>query len=348
MPTVPAVPAIPATPATPAPAHPPRPNPRLLADVGGTNARFAWQAGPGEAIGDALTLRCADHAHIGDAMAAALAHFTALGQARPAACAIAIANPVTGDRVQMTNHGWSFSIEALRLQFGFARLRVINDFTALALALPSLPAQDRRQVGGGAAVAGSAIGLIGPGTGLGVSGMLPTGRGGWVPLQGEGGHATLAGCTPREQAVLNWLAALYGHASAERAVCGQGLVDIYRALCALDAPAAPLRDLDAAAVTQGALQHRDPVCTEAVGLFCAFLGTAAGNLALTLGALGGVYIGGGIVPRLGALFDASPFRQRFEAKGRFGAMLAGIPVWVIQARQSPALHGAANALDDGA
>ena len=315
--------------------------------MGGTNARFAWQAQAGAQIGDSLILPCADHASLADAMGVYLAHLAALGRAVPTVCAIAIANPVTGDRVQMTNHHWSFSIEALRQQFGLRRLRVLNDFTALALALPALTADELRQVGGGPAVVGAAIGLIGPGTGLGVSGLVPTSRGGWAALQGEGGHATLAGCTPREQAVLNWLGQLYGHASAERAICGQGLVDTYRALCALDSPQTTLRDLDAAAVTQGALQHADPVCVEAVNLFCAFLGTAAGNLALTLGAQGGLYIGGGIVPRLGALFAASLFRERFEAKGRFRPLLAQIPVWVIEARQSPALRGAANALDDG-
>ncbi len=315
---------------------------RLLADVGGTNARFAWQAAPGAAIADPITLPCAEHASLADALATYLAR---QGRAAPPACAIAIANPVTGDQVKMTNHHWSFSIAALRQQFGFERLRVLNDFTALALALPTLRPEELRQVGGGAAVAGAAIALIGPGTGLGVSGLVPTGTGAWAPLQGEGGHVTLAARTPREQAVLGWLEARHGHASAERAVCGQGLVDIHQALQALDTPQQPPALLNAAGVSQGALQGKDPRCQEAVNLFCAFLGTTAGNLALTLGALGGVYIGGGIVPRLGAAFAASPFRDRFQDKGRFSALLSEVPVWVIVAEQSPALRGAANALD---
>ncbi|MBL8348729.1 MAG: glucokinase [Burkholderiaceae bacterium] len=318
------------------------PGARLLADVGGTNARFAWQPAAGAAIGDVIVLPCADHATLADAIATYLGR---LGRGTPSECAIAIANPVTGDQVRMTNHHWAFSISALEAQCGFERLRVLNDFTALALALPSLPRDELRQVGGEAPVPGTAIALIGPGTGLGVSGLLPDGRGGWVPLQGEGGHATLAGRTAREQAVLQQLDFQYGHASGERAISGQGLIDVYQALQAIDAPRQPRREINAAQIVQGALEHDNAACLEALDLFCAFLGTAAGNLALTLGARGGVYIGGGIVPRLGDAFDSSPFRSRFEAKGRFKAYLASIPVFVIDARQSPALLDAAAALD---
>lgn len=315
---------------------------RLLADIGGTNARFAWQPGAGAAIGDILVLPCERFATLADAIRR---YLDTVGRPAPPACAIAIANPVVGDEVRMTNHHWSFSISALQAQFGFRTLRVLNDFSALALALPTLPAHELRQVGGGPAVARAAIALIGPGTGLGVSGLLPDSHGGLVPLQGEGGHVTLAGCTPREQAVLDRLRERYGHASAERAVCGQGLVDIHAVLQAIDAPGTVPVAASAAEIVDGALNRNDAACRETIDLFCAFLGTASGNLALTLGALGGVYIGGGIVPRLGAAFDASPFRERFEAKGRFRSYLAAIPVFVIQSDVSPAFVGAARALD---
>jgi glucokinase len=204
---------------------------RLLADIGGTNARFAWQARPGSEIESVQTLACADHASLHDALTGYLQ-----GCGRPPArsCAIAIANPVVGDQVSMTNHHWSFSIRDLKARCGFERLLVLNDFTALALALPALRADETTQVGGGAPQPGSAIGLIGPGTGLGVSGLVPDGRGGWLPIQGEGGHATLAGTTPRERAVLDRIGARHGHVSAERAVCGQGLLDIHRALGEID------------------------------------------------------------------------------------------------------------------
>ena len=314
---------------------------RLLADIGGTNARFAWQADRDAAIGDVIVLPGAEHASLADAITA---YLNRLGRAAPPACAIAIANPIVGDVVKMTNHHWTFSIAALGAQFGFERLRVLNDFTALALALPALRADELRQVGGGQPVPDAAIALIGPGTGLGVSGLLPDGHGGRVPLEGEGGHVTLAGRTPLEHAVLQRIGERYGHTSAERAVCGQGLIDIHRALQAIETPDAPLVELDAAGITARALDGSDPGCDAAVDLFCSYLGTAAGNLALTLGARGGVYIGGGIVPRLGERFDRSPFRTRFESKGRFAAYLADIPVFVIRAKQSPALLGAARAL----
>ncbi|WP_137894687.1 glucokinase [Ramlibacter sp. 2FC] len=315
--------------------------PRLLADVGGTNARFAWQAGPGAPIEQQITLPCAGYATLEDALRDYLARCE---RPLPREGAIAIANPVDGDRVQMTNHHWSFSIAALQRALGFARLEVLNDFTALALALPALPPQALRQLGGGAARDQAAIALIGPGTGLGVSGLLPDGGGGWVPLRGEGGHVSLAPDNAREQQVVAALARRHGHASAERAVSGQGLVDIHRALCEADGLAPP-EDWGAAEVSQAALAGSDARCVEALTMFCALLGSVAGNLALTLGAQGGVYLGGGIVPRLGPWFDRSPFRARFEAKGRFRAYLAAIPVFVIEAAQSPALLGAARALD---
>jgi glucokinase len=315
---------------------------RLLADIGGTNARFAWQAAPGAPIGDVQTLACAEHPTLLDAVQA---YLRTRGGPPPAAASLAIANPVLGDRVAMTNHHWAFSIRMLREQLGLQQLLVVNDFTALALALPALGEHDVRQLGGGAPQPLSAIGLIGPGTGLGVSGLLPDGRGGWLPIQGEGGHATLAATTPREAAVLAQLAREHGHASAERAISGPGLVDLARAIGELDHPGEPWLPRDAAQITADALAGRDPVSVEAVSLLCAFLGIAAGNLALTLGATGGVYIGGGIVPRLGRFFATSLFRERFEAKGRFQRYLADIPVFVIQAEESPAFLGAAQALD---
>lgn len=317
--------------------------PRLLADVGGTNARFAWQAGAGALIEAQITLPCADHESI---EAAIRSYLDRIDKPRPRSCAIAIANPVHGDQVRMTNHHWSFSISALQHSLGLERLRVLNDFTALALALPGLAPEQRVQVGGGEAMLGMAIGLLGPGTGLGVSGLLPDGRGSWLPLQGEGGHVSLAAATPREQLVLDYLVGCYGHASAERAISGMGLVDIHRALCLADGEPPPA-GWSAADVSSGALSGQDGRCEEALSMLCAFLGSVAGNLALTLGAKGGVYIGGGIVPRLGDWFARSPFRERFEAKGRFQPYLAGIPVWVIHASQSPALAGAAVALDQG-
>lgn len=314
---------------------------RLLADIGGTNARFAWQAAPGAPITDVQVLPGAQYPTL---QAAMRAYLGGLGRGAPAAVAIAIANPITGDMVRMTNHDWAFSQAAVKAEFGLRTLRLLNDFTALALALPDLPAAELRQVGGGAAVPGVAMALLGAGTGLGVSGLLPDGRGGWVPLEGEGGHVTLPATTARERVVMDGLIRRYGHASAERVCCGQGLVDTCAILCEADGVTA--QGLDSAqAVSEAALKAGHPQALETLEIFCAMLGSVAGNLALTLVARGGVYVGGGIVPRLGTWFDTSPFRERFENKGRFTGLLQGMPVQVITSAQSPALLGAARALD---
>lgn len=311
---------------------------RVLADIGGTHARFAWQQGPGEPL-DVLTLQCAHYQGVSQALRAALQCWD---RSAPRHCGIAIANPVAGDVVRMTNRDWTFSISALKGEFGFRQLVVLNDFTALAGALPLLGPEDLRQLGGGAPEPGAPRAVIGPGTGLGVSGLLWT-RNGDVALEGEGGHATLAAATPREHQVLAWLMREHGHVSAERVLSGQGLVNLHAAVRALaGVDAAPC---SAAGITASALARKDPHCLEALELFCAFLGTMAGNLALTLGARGGVYLGGGIVPRLGRFIDASQFRARFDGKGRLRGYLSRVPVFVICAPQSPALRGIASVLD---
>ena len=314
--------------------------PRLLGDIGGTNARFGWQRHAGEPIVDVATLACAAH----DSLQSAIRHYlVAQGLQGPQAGALAIANPIVGDRVQMTNHHWSFSISGLQRDLGLERLAVINDFTALALSLPTIPSTDLSQIGRGTAVAGSPLAVLGPGTGLGVSGLLPTGRGAFVPIGGEGGHVTLAPCDAHEAAALEWLRHRFGHASAERALSGPGLVNLYQAACSMSGN--PAQALEPAQVIEGARGNADACCAAALDLFCSFLGNVAGNLALTLGARGGVFIGGGIAPRLIEDIERSAFRERFEGKGRFRDYLGGIPTFVIDTAVSPALEGAARALD---
>lgn len=317
------------------------PGARLVGDVGGTNARFGWQDAPGAAIRDVKVYACAAYPTLQSVIEAYLQEHH---RSTPHECAIGIACPVPGDQVRMTNHHWNFSISQMQQALGLSRLLFINDFTALALAMPGLPPDQRRQVGPGTAVAGGPIAVLGPGTGLGVSGLLPGPQGRWVPLMGEGGHITLSACSPEEAAVVAALQARFGHASAERAISGQGLENLYVAVCqVLGVAPEPLK---AAEVSARALASQDAQCVKALGLMCAFLGTVAGNLSLTLGASGGVYLVGGILPRLGSWFDASQFRERFEAKGRFSAFLAGVPTWVVTAETSPALAGAARALDE--
>jgi glucokinase len=315
--------------------------PRLLGDIGGTNARFGWQDSATAPITHVQVLPCAEYESLLDAAQTYLKH---LGFGAPPSAAFGIANPVTGDQVAMTNHHWKFSVTALREGLGVSRFLLLNDFTALALALTQLPESQKQQVGGGRAAADAAIGLIGPGTGLGVSGLLPVGyQHKWLPIAGEGGHVSLSASNALEFAVIEQLQHRYGHVSAERVISGAGLVDLYHALC--DLKDGQGRDISTPAqVLEHAHELPTSTANEALEMFCGFLGSVAGDLALTLGARGGIYIGGGIVPRLGERFVASSFRARFEAKGRFTAYLQEVPTWVIHSPVSPALQGASQAL----
>jgi len=313
---------------------------RLLGDVGGTNARFAMQCRSGAAIEGLAQYRCADF----ESLQAVLRHYlTEPGRPQPQAGAIGIANPIDGDTVRMTNHAWQFSIEALRQALGLQRLLFVNDFAALALALPTLRPDELRPIGGGTAAPGAPLALLGPGTGLGVSGLMRGANGAGSVLSGEGGHVTLAAADDAEAAVIDWLRGRFGHVSAERALSGQGLENLYQAWSALHGHTA--EPLSAVQISERGLQRSDQACDAAVELFLSLLGNVAGNLALTLGARGGVYIGGGIVPRLAARIDASQLRRRFEDKGRFADYLSRIPLWLIQPGGEPALRGAARALD---
>ena len=307
-------------------------SPRLLADIGGTYARFTLGTAPGR-FEHAATLRCADHA---DFHAAVSAYLKTLPADRIAHAAVAIANPVEGDEVRMTNYHWQFSIEAMREKLGFDTLVVVNDFTALAMALPRLDSNDRRQVGGGQARERSVVGILGSGSGLGVSGLIPADDG-WIALGTEGGHTSFSPRDERELSILHFAWKDLPHVSFERLLSGPGLELIYRALAARAGTRAA-KGLSAPEITRRALAANDAVCVDTLDAFCAILGTAAANLAVTLGALGGIFIGGGIVPRLGQYFDRSRFRQRFEDKGRFSAYLAQIPTWVITA-QNATFHG---------
>ena len=315
--------------------------PRLLGDVGGTNARFGWQANAHSGIEHVLVLPCAAH----ETLEAAIRTYLELKSLpMPRTGALGIANPITGDVIRMTNHHWSFSISEMQRSLGLQQLNVINDFTALALALPSIAKDNLVQVGGTVAEAYAPKALIGAGTGLGVSGLMPTDANDhWVAIAGEGGHVTLAAQTESEYRVIELIRQRYGHVSAERVLSGQGLVDLYLALRQMQKQQ-PVDVAGAAEITAWALQDKDPLALQSIDMFAGFLGSVTGDLALTLGARGGVYLGGGIVPRWLGWFETSQFRKRFEAKGRFNAYLKDIPVWVINAAESPALLGAARSL----
>ena len=331
----------------------PYPSPRLLADIGGSHVRYALETGPGR-FQHTAAVRCAAHADFLSAVTAYLAGLPADLAARIEHGAVAMANPVAGDGVRMTRGHWAFSSEDLRQRLGLTTLVVVNDYTALAMALPRLSPAQRRQVGGGTARVRSVVGLLGAGSGLGVSGLVPVGGGadgadrtgradrtgsasgaggaGLVALGTEGGHASFAPRDEREIAILRHAQSRYPQVSFEHLLSGPGLELIHDALRAH--AGLPSQALAAPDITQAALAGSNPLCVQALQVYCAVLGTAAANLALTLGALGGIYIAGAIVPRLGDAFDRSPFRARFEDQGRSSAYLQGIPTWVVTAEHA--------------
>jgi glucokinase len=303
--------------------------PWLVADIGGTNARFGWVEDAAVGVRHVATLPVVRHPAPGGAVRAYLAELEAqLGPKYrpPRRAAFAVATSVTGDDVVFTNSHWRFSRPALQAELALDRLLVLNDFEALALSLPRLSAQQLRSATQQQAQPRGTLAVIGPGTGLGVGGVVET-PGGWVAISGEGGHATLAAADDFESELLQVVRRDYEHVSAERLLSGIGLPVLHAAVGAV--LGAPTQPLGAEAVVERGVAGVDAVCARTLDVFCALLGGFAGNVALTLGARGGVYIGGGIVPRLGDLFFTSSFRERFEAKGRFRAYLQPIPTMVV-------------------
>lgn len=297
--------------------------PALLGDLGATNARFAiLDRGTVQHV---RILACADHASLEEAVRA---YLDGLAPGEPVRqMALAVACPVIGDAVKLTNNPWSFSQAALKAELGLDRLEVVNDFVAQALAVPQLTPGDTRQIGGSSRQEDQPVGIVGPGTGLGMSILVPQ-EGKWLAIPGEGGHATMAAADEHEAEILNRLRQRYGHVSAERVLSGMGLTNLYETLAAM----AGERDITQLApwqVTESARSGANPHCVEAVKIFAGLLGSVAGNLALTVGALGGVYLSGGIILKLGELFDDQGFRTRFEAKGRFKSYLEPVPVFAV-------------------
>jgi glucokinase len=314
---------------------------RLIGDIGGTNARFAIAEG-----GNYRELRHVEvdpYPSLHDALSDYL-KVVPKTERDGLSGALAIAGPVLSDRISMTNKAWSFSVAELREGLQLSSLKVVNDFAATAQAIPYLSEAQKFRIGPDVPAGHGSIGIVGPGTGFGMSSLIPMGRE-WVLVAGEGGHATLAASTDEEFSIIKMLRKRWSHVSAERVLSGAGLVNLYEALCALRG-IEPLM-LSPADVTKRAMDRSDEVCVKAFTCFCEFLGSVAGDLALVIGAFGGVYIAGGILPRFKDAFAASNFRERFEAKGRFASMLAKMPTFLIL-EESPALIGLANMpIDDG-
>ena len=305
----------------------------LVADIGGTNARFA--------LADLATLElshlhqtlCISHSSVD----AALSEYLSGLPLKPRTAALAVAAPVCGEAIDLTNSHWSFRTRELCRSTKLEAIHVLNDFQALAMSLPTLAPADLRQIGGLAPEEHATKIVLGPGTGLGVAGLVWSGER-WVPVAGEGGHMSLGARDAEELALLQALGKGDAHFSAERAISGPGLAALYRAVAAArNEPAADPIDVVARALAGEA------AAGEALGLFITWLGRFAGNAALAFGARGGVYIGGGIAPKITAALAAGSFRAAFEQKGRMSAYLAPIPVYVILA-EFATLKGAATAL----
>lgn len=310
----------------------------LVGDIGGTNARFALVQQGQVRLEAIRVLPCRDYENLDRAVASYLADSGVVSVDQ--AC-LAVASPVRGTRVSMTNNHWRFDTEAVRQQFGWLVFKVINDFAAMALGVLHVADDQRVHVCGGPGDPSRPRLVMGPGTGLGVSGLVPT-RSGWVPLMTEGGHVDFAPTNEPEMAVLARLRQRFGRVSVERILCGQGLVNLYQALGEIQGMPAPL---DAPGKITEAVAKGDPLAREALDRFCEILGRTAGNGVLTLGGLGGVYLCGGILPRFLDFFMESRFREGFEDKGRMRPLLEFTPVYLITDPYT-GLLGAAEALNN--
>jgi glucokinase len=306
---------------------------KLIADIGGTNARFALARGG--TIEGLKVLPTHGYKTLADAARAYLAEMPDAASVKRGA--FDMAGPVVGGHAQLTNGGWAFVIEELRRELGFDDLKVVNDFAAAALGIPHLEPSDVIQIGAGTREEFGPIGVVGPGTGLGVGGLVHSAQG-WVVIPGEGGHVTMGAASEEEARLLAILRGKFGHVSAERVLSGQGIENLYDAVREEAGRPGPHRP--ASEITPAALSGADADASRALDIFCAMLGTIAGNLALTLGATGGVYLIGGILPRFPDRFAASGFRARFEDKGRLAPYLRPIPTYLVT-HENPALPGLA-------
>jgi len=300
-----------------------RPEKILLGDIGGTNVRFAvLTAGD---LGPIAHLPVSNYRSLGGAIGDYLERH---GDGTPPdAALLGVAGAVERGRGVLVSSQWEIDAGAIHAQYGIKSVHLLNDFEALAYALPHLTQHDVRAIAaGGKPPPGEAMAVLGPGTGLGMAGVVHRGEHITV-VPTEGGHATLPGTTPREDAVIAYLRERFGHASAERALSGPGLQNLHAAVAALDGVTVPARP--AAEITRLALEGSCPVCAAALDMFCAMLGTVAGDLALMFRARGGIYIAGGIGARIVDKLQQSDFLARFKDKGRFRSYLERIPVTVI-------------------
>ncbi|MFE3105664.1 glucokinase [Nocardia tengchongensis] len=307
----------------------------LVADIGGTNARFGLVSDSRDEPREVRNLRCADYPDLVAAIEDYLGRIP--GLPRPQAACVAVAGPVHGDRIRLTNAAWDFSVADSRRRLGLTRLDLINDFSALALAVPQLPREGFVRIGNGVRRYDEPMAVIGPGTGLGVAGLLRS-RQGWIPIAGEGGHSGLPVGTEDEAEVARFLRAEHEMVCAETALSGPGLVRLYRAVCAVRGVAAIYQWPEQ--ICAAARDQADPLAVATLDMFFGLLGAFAGGVAMIFGARGGVLLGGGILPEMADLLAASDFRRRFVESSALPGYLDDVATEIIVA-STPALRGAA-------
>lgn len=300
--------------------------PLLVADIGGTNARFALVTGKnsdGFILDQVRVLATHSYSTFEDALST---YLEGVDQ-RPTAASIAIAGPVDGDRVKMTNLSWAFTGTELSRRFGFNKTLLLNDFAAVASACGNLEAAHLAEIKPGIAKPGGTRVVFGPGTGLGVAGLIQA-NGKWLPIASEGGHANIAPATPYEADIAKAaMSLLGGHVSAEMLISGPGLVNLYKIICHLDGLTP--KDLKPRDISRKAIEDADPQCQKSLDTLVSLLGSFAGSLALTYGAKGGVFIAGGIVPKILDFVKNGKFVERFGDKGVMSHYLTDIPVSLI-------------------
>lgn len=298
----------------------------IIADIGGTNARFGIVDSDG--IRNLEYLLCNDYADIVEATESYLKKIACPEKDRPSSALFALAGPVDGDLINFTNTPWSFRASTFQKQMGFKNFQVMNDFKAIAMAVPAIHPDLIEKVGGGDVIDCAPIGVIGPGTGLGVAYLNWNGSG-YDVNPGEGGHVTMPAKIEREFEIFHQMKTKYHHISAERVCSGKGLENLYSAIKVLDRKF-DLPDIDAPEISEKAINGSCDVCKESLDLMLSFLGRVSGNLALTLFAKGGIYIAGGIPSKLGDYFFQSDFLEEFQSKGRMKGLVQEIPVYLVK------------------
>lgn len=304
----------------------------LVADVGGTNIRLALIELNSEKIVNLRSFLCADYGSITDV----IKDFLTSATTKVNHACIAIAGVVERDWISMTNHQWEFSISQAREDLDLKNLYLINDYTGISMAIPRLNENNKVKIGDGVPQDKKPIAVFGPGTGLGVSHLICH-ENQWISIDGEGGHVDYAAQDDLEDHLIQFLRQRFDNVSAEMLISGPGLVNIYNGVKSLHKETT--ENLTPKEITTRALKKTDPCCQEVLRVFCGMMGSFAGNLALNLGTFGGVYLAGGIVPRIVDYLAVSDFRKRFETKGRFSDYLKKIPTYVITEPQ-PGLIGA--------